>query len=603
MSQLDPLAPEIDSLIGKLLDGLIDAQETRQLETLLKADGAARDRYIDLVMLHSLLQWRGIGREIPLPVDLSDDGAGTGLDLNSTMILPAIQNDEVDAPRPSAGSSTATSSYDSGIPLIQERAATLVQGAASQGAGAESVRKRKFIRVWWLAASVLVAASLAALVAYTLMNHRSRAADVATLTGTIDARWDDAQRGLADGATLPLEQRLSLRSGWAEWTYPNGVVVTIEGPARFWIKSGQTLSLDAGKLVALVPKAGNGFAVQTPSARIVDLGTEFGVAVSSAGETDVDTFRGTVSLTPTRGGSASASTLLVAGFARHITPTGDIAEVTPNENAFVRPRQFDDWNSTHAAGYELWRIYSERLRHDPDLVAYYTFDNAAQTPDRLRNESSLGSSLDGVLSGDTPAARPTWTTGRWPQKGALEFSGSNGSRVVVPSGIGDPLDFSRGQQPASPLTIAAWIRPAARGSGIIVAKGSAYSEQFAMEMARGWVRQTPGNFREAVTKRPTSLPPEGVWSQIVFTYDPVQRSGRVYRNGLLIAQEENCPTRLLAIDAPMFIGCHPDGSPVKPGATVHYINGLHCLIDELLITKRAMSTDEVREMYRIGKPG
>lgn len=172
--------------------------------------------------------------------------------------------------------------------------------------------------------------------------------------------------------------------------------------------------------------------------------------------------------------------------------------------------------------------------------------------------------------------------------------------MVVRSGIGDPLDFSRGQQPASPLTVAAWIRPEGGKSGTIVAKGFGYSEQFAMTTASAWVRHTAGN-SESVTKL-TSFPPEGVWSQTVFTYDPIQRTIRLYRNGLLIVREQNCTTRLLRTDTPLFIGCRPGRLPAKSGAPVQYIAALHCSIDELLIMKRAMSGDEVREMYRMEKP-
>jgi hypothetical protein len=604
MSDLDPRSSDTDRLTGKLLDGLLDAEETRRLGVLLKASGPARDRYCDLVMLHSLLQWRSMSSEIPLPIDPNDAEVGSGLDLNSAMILPAIQIDEVDAPDELVGSSTAKpSSYHPGVPPGNDRIAAFPQAAAPQGDGVGSVRRRKFTRVWLLAASVLVVTSLGAAVAYISMIQRSRAADVATLTGTIDARWDDAPAQVADGTALPLDQELSLRSGWAELAYPNGVVVTVEGPARFSIRPGQTLSLRSGKLVALVPKAGHGFAVSTPSARVVDLGTEFGVAVNPAGETDVDTFRGTVSITPATGATASASTLVSAGFATHVSSTGIIADVAANDDAFVRPQQFADWNSTsHAASYESWRVYSERLRHDPDLIAYYTFSNAAQAPDRLLNQSSLGSALDGVLGGGDPTALPIWTTGRWPEKGALEFGKGHDSRVVVPSGIGDPLDFSHGQQPASALTIAAWIRPEARASATIAAKGFAYSEQFSLETARGWIRQTAGNVGVGDLKPWSTVPAVGVWSQLVLTYDPISRNTCVYRDGVLIADAKDSPSQLIPMDAPMTIGCGTNQQRNKPGGDVGYVSALHGRIDELLIMRRAMSAEEVRGMYLMEKP-
>ncbi len=602
MSNPEPVSPDTDRLIGKLVDGLLDPEQTRGLETLLKSNEAARGRYCDLVMLHSLLQWRTMGSEMALA--LGDDDQPAATDLHAAMILPAIRIDEpIVTGQPSPGSPMGPmggpSLEDLEIPAAREGMAKSVPVAS----GTTSHPRWNFIRMWYVAASVLVVASLAAVITSAVMRERSHAADVATLTGTIDARWDDAPAGLGDGAVLPLQQVISLQSGWAELAYPNGVVVTIEGPARFSIRPGQELSLERGKLVALVSKAGHGFAVTTPCARVVDLGTEFGVAVGSTGETDVDTFRGTVSLTPTAVASDSASTLISAGFARRVSSTGAIAEVPINENAFVRPQQFADWNSTHPAGYESWRAYSERLRHDPDLVAYYTFNKAAQSPDRLLNQSSLGSALDGVLTSDKPGVRPAWTTGRWPEKGALEFSGSDNPRVVVASGRGDPLDFSRGQQTASPMTIAGWIRPEAEENAAIAAKGASFSEQFALETGRAWVRQTPGNANEPLRRVLTPPAGAGVWSQLVFTYDPIGRNTRLYRNGVLIGYEESAPARLLQTEAPMTIGCRPLHLSDKPGKPPQYIGAFHGCMDELLIMKRAMSADEVREMFRIGKPG
>ena len=138
------------------------------------------------------------------------------------------------------------------------------------------------------------------------------------------------------------------------------------------------------------------------------------------------------------------------------------------------------------------------MRRDPDLIAYYTFDNAAESPDRLLNRSPLGTALDGILGEDDPQTKPTWTTGRWPEKGAVAFGAVNYAHAIVHSGVGDALDFSHGDKIASPFTIATWIRVDVQPDqfGSILAKGFMGAEQFGIDLSptlnqRTWVRRMP----------------------------------------------------------------------------------------------------------------
>ena len=234
------------------------------------------------------------------------------------------------------------------------------------------------------------------------------------------------------------------------------------------------VSLGSGRLTASVPKPAHGFTVKTPVANVVDLGTEFGVAVSPTGETDVQTFQGTVSLASTTSPASAPASLITAGLARRITASGDVAEIPANATAFVRPQQFEDWNAMpRDTSYQRWKAYSERLRSDPDLVAYYTFDKNDAAPETLQNRAATGSALDGVLRGtDRIHERPQWTTGRWSEKGALAFQPESHERVEIPAPIASPLDFSGNAQTAVPFTICMWLRrTTAPGSLVDFAQG------------------------------------------------------------------------------------------------------------------------------------
>ena len=70
-----------------------------------------------------------------------------------------------------------------------------------------------------------------------------------------------------------------LAEGVVELEFDGGARVSIEGPAEFAPRSGQRMELTRGRLVAYVPKQARGFTVDTPTAEVIDLGTEFGVEV------------------------------------------------------------------------------------------------------------------------------------------------------------------------------------------------------------------------------------------------------------------------------------------------------------------------------------
>lgn len=89
-------------------------------------------------------------------------------------------------------------------------------------------------------------------------------------------------------------QTLELTSGIVRLQFDNGVDITLEGPARYELSSSDKTSLTSGVLVATVPPDAEGFSVDTPSAKVIDLGTSFGVSVGEHGVADVYVFDGEV---------------------------------------------------------------------------------------------------------------------------------------------------------------------------------------------------------------------------------------------------------------------------------------------------------------------
>lgn len=127
------------------------------------------------------------------------------------------------------------------------------------------------------AAAILLAAALFALQPSPSLGRVSR------LSGS---DWN------ADAVIKP--GRLDLASGFAEITLTNGIRLVLEAPATIHLESVLRARLERGRVVAHVPPEGRGFTVETPRARLIDLGTEFGVGIFENGETEVQVFLGEV---------------------------------------------------------------------------------------------------------------------------------------------------------------------------------------------------------------------------------------------------------------------------------------------------------------------
>ncbi|MEM6798371.1 MAG: FecR family protein, partial [Planctomycetota bacterium] len=138
---------------------------------------------------------------------------------------------------------------------------------------------------------------------------------VAVLYDSDGAVWHGREPALPSGTALAAGARMRLESGLAEIVFRTGARVVLQAPAKVRLLSDMELRLDSGRLSAKVPPDAVGFAVRTDSARILDLGTEFGVAARADGESDVVVFDGEVIVSPT-GKPAENRHLLTGGAVR-----------------------------------------------------------------------------------------------------------------------------------------------------------------------------------------------------------------------------------------------------------------------------------------------
>lgn len=114
---------------------------------------------------------------------------------------------------------------------------------------------------------------------------------VATLTAERDAVWERRP-----GQGLFAGQRLTLTRGLAQIKTVSGAVAILEAPATIeLLDNDNAIRLIVGRIVGRCEsERSKGFTVYTRSARIVDIGTEFGVSVDPAGELEVHVLQGQV---------------------------------------------------------------------------------------------------------------------------------------------------------------------------------------------------------------------------------------------------------------------------------------------------------------------
>jgi hypothetical protein len=158
----------------------------------------------------------------------------------------------------------------------------------------------------WIALLCLTSASFAVMVAWLLfdgadperpsvaMDAKSLPTYVARLTKSRQVQWGRGQRSLPTQSRLESGQRLAISAGVVEITFDSGATAAIEGPAEFEVRSPNEAFLHNGRVLASVPPAASGFAIQTDGMRIVDLGTQFGIDVDAHHNSSVHVLTGIV---------------------------------------------------------------------------------------------------------------------------------------------------------------------------------------------------------------------------------------------------------------------------------------------------------------------
>jgi hypothetical protein len=229
---------ELYTLCEAAIEGRLTPEEHQRLEALVLGNAEARRLYVEYLHQHASLRW-----------SVAEPG-----------FLPLAPSD---------------------------RHRTLARATPSA----------RQVVTWLAAAAALVAAvGLGLHLAGSRHEDRDRTGSAAPF-----ARLAEGKACKWDGGTLPTEVgarlgagRLRLAQGLARILFDHGAEITLEAPADLELVARERCVLRGGRLVANVPTPAMGFVVETPTAVLHDLGTEFGVNVHDAGTSDVQVFRGLV---------------------------------------------------------------------------------------------------------------------------------------------------------------------------------------------------------------------------------------------------------------------------------------------------------------------
>jgi len=311
---------EFRILIEEALNGTIEKQELLRFQQILRSDSQARTYYIEYIHLYSDLIHQFASREIDTIVDFTGCPEGSKAGFDST-IWELLSQEEVTAPECVI------------TPVVQPVLRELDYHIEREKTNTKISKRSLFTAIFSAAALIFI------LVLVNLPTHLSEPPEIAIVADSIDAQWDPTLQEIHVGDSLynNTDDFRHLLSGLVTLRYAQGVEIVIEGPAQFLCTSQRDFYMRFGRAVAHVPKQMSGFTLKTPSARVVDLGTEFGIDVDMDGQAIVQMYQGKASLVSRGYERDRMQQILTCGQARKVNPkTAQIEKVEMQPNLFVR---------------------------------------------------------------------------------------------------------------------------------------------------------------------------------------------------------------------------------------------------------------------------
>ncbi len=168
-----------------------------------------------------------------------------------------------------------------------------------------ATRKSALAAVSWGIAAVLVCAI--GLMLFKVRLDFGATREIIAMDQSQDATFhiERGTRSSGREGSLHPGDRISLERGLLQLGFPKGVEAIVEGPCELEVTSSDEIRLDGGMSWFRVPKAGRGFTVRTDRAKVIDLGTEFGIRFDGGDDVQVHVVKGRVRVEPRKPGKPS----------------------------------------------------------------------------------------------------------------------------------------------------------------------------------------------------------------------------------------------------------------------------------------------------------
>jgi len=333
------------------------------------------------------------------------------------------------------------------------------------------------------------------------------------------------------------------------------------------------------------------FAVRTPTATVTDLGTEFGVEVNEAGETDTQVFVGSVQVAstgaPDHRHSVQTKTLLAGQYAR----VGKDQIISTDDRDFQK--RGARFARTMPKPLSLGDEYA-KLVLSMKPVVYYRMDQwpAAEGKNRYVLVDSAPGGRHGVACLDPAFGKPS-SAGKF--GGALDLHGSMGNDYAF---VKNYPKAENGQ-----ISVSAWVYAITLDpwAGIVLnwfasAPPARTIGQFGFGLNNNLelgsqIRQQDGT---DVTLCELGVPlPRSQWQHVAFVADGAIL--HLYRNGREVAAAPcgGIPRPLLP--ECLSIGCEMDKNGTRPRPSNAFVwNGR---LDEIAVFNHALTAEQVRQLY------
>jgi hypothetical protein len=417
---------------------------------------------------------------------------------------------------------------------------------------------------------------------------------------------------------IRLGDRIALKSGLLEITYDSGAKVLLQGPVTYEVESPVGGYLSLGKLTARLEKGssirqnanpkrqrGTGgeddfsgsanpltsdfFAVRTPTATVTDLGTEFGVEVSSDGTTHTQVFAGEVQIAKRdrQDGSNPQTSRLRTGQSAHVgknvTVSSDRCEFDVRAKRFVR---------VIPGGLRTNDAYAD-LVLSMDPVVYYRMDRWTKTDtnDHCVLIDSAPGAHHGVLRLDGAFGQQA-SRGRFGKAISLHGRAATDYAFVK----------SYPKTETGQLAVSAWVWAfsvdawrAIVGNWYYSAGQSPNVGQFSFGL--GQFQQLEAGIWQPDGKPVTvsehgKILPRSQWQHVAFVADGAVL--HLYRNGVEVDTAPYNGISRPAFPQCLSIGCHMDKDAVAPRQGDGFVwDGQ---LDEIAIFNHAITGEQVRQL-------